>query len=380
MGPIIIFRGITISAIVASTSLLGCSHLLKESDFKNETKLKPLKHEIFLDELVKPINQTSDANTHLLTIQQVHPEEQTKQQAWQNLEKQGLGDLFRNELSPEKDNACDQAFERWDDHQKLAMRDEEESIKLADVFVDTCLTPVNQFGNLLNFVAFLYANDTNWKYAHPCLATRIAAARFLTARHCVFREYNAEDGIQEWHPLRKEQIKLFLAIQPNTPIEISHIIHPQAIGDRTDTFNSYLDDALDFVVLETKESLPALPTHTIKSRHGALGERARLIGFYPMLLRNREMQLLPKNWLMAVRMDERPLCHINTIAPETGCIYHGCQTQSGSSGAPMFDLDGKTIISLHTRQFGVLKAAGRCYDKSFADMPNGGILVPNKLE
>jgi len=360
----------TIVVLLFLFGIVACSSFPKET---NDKKL-------ISPELLASMGNIPDSHTNVMTIQRVHDEEDTKKHAKKNLEDRGLSesDLVKSWLSPTNENACAEAFRKWEDQEKAQPRDEDKSVRLANQFVDICLKPAGDIGSIAQSVTFLYARDSTWRYAHQCLATRISPSRFLTARHCVFREHTAVDGIQEWYPLAKEQLALFLAIQPDIAISISQITHPEAMKDRVDAYDPNTDDAVDFVLLETRDALPAPSPVMIKPRLGTLGERARLVGFYPMLLTEKAKQLLPANWLMAVRMDERPLCHINAIAPDTKCIYHGCQTQSGSSGAPLFDLDRKAIISLHTRQFGAQKG-GRCYDKSASDMPNSGLLVPDEV-
>jgi len=95
----------------------------------------------------------------------------------------------------------------------------------------------------------------------------------------------------------------------------------------------------DFIEVTTDKFSSQIPTFTV--RHPKIGEEILLVGYYKYAS-NLNSQLSE-----VLRFGKSGPCRVSVL--DKGCIYYGCQTHQGFSGAPLIHLGPNSIdiIGIH---------------------------------
>lgn len=217
------------------------------------------------------------------------------------------------------------AIERLNANAATAYRQSAQAYATACLDAEWHALTLAQRSDMKSVVGFLHLNGVA-----ECMGTRVAADRFLTARHCLYR-YDRNIG---WERHDVTSVQVALAIKPGVAFDAEEL---DCDAPQPDRYCSVLsaNDALaaDHLVLRLKPpspgaAFPAMPALQV--------DRAG----------KHQMLVVPgrSTWITGRALSATDPVYVTTAGiggcmvatNDQGCLVNSCQSEPGFSGAPMF--------------------------------------------
>jgi hypothetical protein len=195
------------------------------------------------------------------------------------------------------------------------------------------------------------------KKSFYCTATLISNDLLITARHCAYLpsgDANVGVGVatedEGGYSLNSPSDIVFYSIaKPLDPIHIASFVDQNEGKVNLPSSLPSLDQENDIVFMKLQRSLTGISPASLGGSPPATGQQMIIPGFYARLaiLDGLPQTLTDSNgvptsaklagWTTFMRYDALNTCKIVQAGKQ--CIFHGCQTEPGWSGAPVF-VDG----------------------------------------
>ena len=207
-----------------------------------------------------------------------------------------------------------------------------------------------------------------------CNAVRISDRTILTALHCLY-----DSATLKLRRSIKQRMKFAAYTRESRRVRISGVkLSPYYSNTKHRRFD-ILKDQHDYVQLTLASSPDDSALAALKMRPPRIYDRILLVAYHSNLVRADRfarqlgIQTVFQNWRERFRVDNSATCRVNRILK--GCIAHACQTEFGTSGAPLLFIteEGQfELLAIHTR--GTTSGdPGSCrHDLMFA-FPNLGV-------
>ena len=186
-------------------------------------------------------------------------------------------------------------------------------------------------------------------------------------------------------PRRHESLRFFIFSNPAYPISIKAIRHPKEV--ESPWCFSAENVGSDYVLLET-EDIPS-PFPGVKLNEPKIFSDLILFAYQRNIHRSAEIQEQLNNaqiksdlqlvedgsWTRFVRYDAAATCAVAEIRSHE-CIVHACQTEFGTSGAPLFlnTQDDLELIGVHSRHMSITDQSS-CAGIDLLSTPNVGVRI-----
>lgn len=286
-------------------------------------------------------------------------------------------------------DGCGPAAKRW-----AALRDELPRLEADEVetvaaattiirdYADKCLATPDSLAParrqyldaLVGVITF--ANDPG---LYRCTGTRLSATTVLTARHCLFATPKSDAG-----PIGLGLLKFVLAGAPDSPLAILGVRqYPSGLADR-----NHFDeegDPFDWVILDIATSGVAFPG--VATGSPAEFEALNVYGFQKALAvaedverrhaRRHGTPIPATPWTAKMRVDRSPACLVAATVRDA-CFIHACQSDVGSSGSPVFRVEGNgglTLVGMHIRSRRASESSA-CASVLLPTIPNIALVAP----
>jgi V8-like Glu-specific endopeptidase len=216
------------------------------------------------------------------------------------------------------------------------------------VYDDKCLKKIQQMPeamkNITNISGMLTLNDKPY-----CSALRISTTRILTARHCMLDNKNKPIDIDGFAFLYGDYKKSY---------KILNIVNINNL-----TGQKYTTDE-DYIGLETETAGSDVPVYELQVPNDLA--KVSVLGF---------RYYDPKN---NPTVDRVRWSECNIIRTKGNCIYHGCQSDVGFSGAPLVSIISGKIVVYGLHVSGV-KPDDTCPSYVSNEIGNLGIYINNDI-
>ncbi len=210
-----------------------------------------------------------------------------------------------------------------------------------------------------------------------CMGARVAAGRFLTARHCL---YQYDKNLAQWQPRPVAQRHVALIGDAKTWFDATELdcAAPQpdsACGALTD--NPVTSDQIVLKLAALSQDTPAVPLPPMPALNI---ERPALQQF--LVVPGHSAWITGRAWgpgdEVYVTTAAVPGCMVAEIA--NGCVVNSCQSEAGFSGAPMFARRNVKQLVMVGIFLGVASAYEQCLrtDRNFGASPPSHILAGGK--
>jgi hypothetical protein len=232
---------------------------------------------------------------------------------------------------------------------------------------DLCLAPfppkAGDFSGDTTFLAVgvLYSLSQRNFY---CTATLVSDHLLITARHCAYLPNSAASGAglatedaAEYRLNLPSDIVFYSEAKPLAQIHISAFVDQTEASAQLPTSLPALDQENDVVFMKLEGSISGVSPASLGTSPPQPGQQMIIPGFYARLAlldelpststgsHSSQINAKSKAWPSFMRYDALNTCKIVQAGKQ--CIFHGCQTEPGWSGAPVFvkKEDGTLVIS-----------------------------------
>ncbi|RUW73224.1 trypsin-like peptidase domain-containing protein, partial [Mesorhizobium sp. M1E.F.Ca.ET.063.01.1.1] len=218
-----------------------------------------------------------------------------------------------------------------------------------------------------------------------CTATRISKDWLVTARHCVFRRTTADEEVSLGSETLRDirHLQFFAFAEPMRAIQVNYKEDPHGT-DRPWAFEA--DDlSSDYVFLKIKPDGPEPSFPELAAPR--LWDRIVLFSYqYTERLSagsavTDDQLVSDGGWVKFMGYDASNTCVIAAM-PRPNCLAYPCQSEVGSSGAPLFrfDNDRLQLVGVHAQHV-VPGSHDPCTDPKVAALINVGVwLRSNDLD
>lgn len=193
-----------------------------------------------------------------------------------------------------------------------------------------------------------------------CTAYRTGPDTILTARHCLY-----DPGTNTVQPLLKTTTLSFgyLPDKVHTYQVCSEVRSPVKAGDKA------FSEKDDYIELKLSASPGPYSKIPALARPLKDGDSLKLFGLFP------DLQLVTSAGDVGMRDTKVAGCTVRTHS--STCIVHACQSESGTSGAPIFVTDGNGNLQFAGLHVGSYPMDTSCPTPNPADGNyNQGVVVP----
>ena len=263
---------------------------------------------------------------------------------------------------------------------KIDRMPDEQFLSVVDEYDTHCLHSVEVLDNILSDSAktaiqrrvgvLMYRGEPQ------CNAVRISDRTVLTAYHCLFKPPQA-GTVWELRDHKKLRFAAYHIKSREVPISEIHPPHFYSASN-PDMFDESRDE-YDFVQLTLDSSPDDAFLPRLHIRKPVIYDRLTLLGYQKTLeyahnVKERQgREPDTRTWRAHFRVDNSATCRVNLVVK--GCVAHACQTDFGSSGAPLFAITSSgdlELVALHIRGTSV-KDAGSCKHDYSGAFPNLGV-------
>ncbi|MFM0091567.1 hypothetical protein PQR46_32195 [Paraburkholderia sediminicola] len=232
--------------------------------------------------------------------------------------------------------------------------------------------PPNDLGTglsavVLKSIGVLYSVTARQIY---CTAAITAESRIMTARHCAYKVVSPlGDGASTQYARNDvSDIKFFAISLPNDPVDVTDFVDQSGHPSMLPLQFPVAEQSDDIIFMELRTPVASAPFVVVGAASLAAGEQMVIPGFYARLAylgsQGQDLRASGKSspntvdWTRFLRYDNLKTCKIVRVG--TKCIFHGCQTELGWSGAPVLVVDGNGKLVAAGVQSGSLVDQSDC--------------------
>ncbi|CAE6767678.1 hypothetical protein R70006_03796 [Paraburkholderia domus] len=224
---------------------------------------------------------------------------------------------------------------------------------------NSCLQTETDASKLAQAVGYLTLENG----IYFCSAYRTSADEILTARHCIYSaSTNTPNSFLKGH-----------TVNFGFAGDKSHLF--QVCGEIKSTVKvgekkfAEKDDYIELKLSKSAGALTSIPRAKIPL---SAGQPLKLFGLFP------DLQLVTQTGDVGMRSTRVAGCEVKSYSPT--CIVHACQTEEGTSGAPIFTVSGDgslNFVGLHVGSYPLGSDEGCATPKPENGTYNEGLVITN---